>query len=100
MLYSMLPFSPHCLRHFFFGGGGISPVDKNNKNNNHNNNNNLENDEKKVRQYAKDELGLRLSQKGLSPVDSNTPLPDVFKTEEDIFRRLKLSYIPPHLRWS
>lgn len=53
-----------------------------------------------VRRYASDELGLRLSQKGLTPLHSDTPVPGEFKTEEDVFRRLGLDYVPPHLRWA
>ncbi|CAM9597823.1 unnamed protein product [Discosporangium mesarthrocarpum] len=53
-----------------------------------------------VRQYAQDALGMKLSQKGLSYTSNNEPVPGVFKTEEDIFAKLGLEYIPPHLRWA
>ena len=53
-----------------------------------------------VRRFVDETTDLKLSQKGLVSRSTDLPLPEAFLTEEDIFRRLGLEFIPPHLRWA
>eukprot|EP00904_Undaria_pinnatifida_P008795 jgi/Undpi1/5045/HiC_scaffold_19.g08397.m1 len=56
--------------------------------------------QKDLRRFVEETTDLKLSQMGLVERSTELPLTEAFVTEEDIFRRLGLEFIPPHLRWA